>query len=75
MTRLFESAQTDTNFHHSKGATMAVSKITIGYSVQLGGIAAVALGAILSIHHIAIGALFLGGVAAFYIGEKLRSLT
>jgi hypothetical protein len=46
---------------HSKGATMAVSKITIGYSVQLGGIAA--------------GALFLGGVAAFYIGEKLRSLT
>ena len=54
---------------------MAVSKITIGYSVQLGGIAAFSLGAILSIHHIAIGTLFLAGVAAFYIGEKLRSLT
>ena len=54
---------------------MAVSKITIGYFVQLGGIAAFSLGAILSIHHIAIGTLFLAGVAAFYIGEKLRSLT
>ena len=53
---------------------MATSKITIGYFVQLGGIAAFALGAILSMHHIAIGASFLGGVAAFYIGEKLRSL-
>ena len=54
---------------------MAASKTTIGYFVQLGGIAAFSLGAILSIHHIAIGALFLGGVAAFCIGEKMRSLT
>ena len=54
---------------------MAASKIAIGYFVQLGGIAAFSLGAVLSIHHIAIGALFVGGVAAFYIGEKMRSLT
>jgi hypothetical protein len=54
---------------------MATSKITTGYFVQLGGIAAFSLGAILSIHHIAIGASFVAGVAAFYIGEKLRSLT
>ncbi len=54
---------------------MATSKITIGYFVQLGGIASFALGAILSMHHVAIGASFVGGAAAFYIGEKLRSLT
>jgi hypothetical protein len=63
------------NFTTRKEPHMATSKITIGYFVQLGGIAAFALGAILSMHHIAIGAFFLGGAAAFYIGEKLRSLT
>lgn len=61
--------------HSLERSHMATSKITIGYFVQLGGIAAFALGAILSMHHIAIGAFFLGGAAAFYIGEKLRSLT
>jgi hypothetical protein len=53
---------------------MATTKPTIGYFVQLGGIAAFALGAILSMHHIAIGASFLSGAAAFYIGAKMRSL-
>jgi hypothetical protein len=75
MARLLKFAQIDTNFRHSKGAHMSTSKTTIGYFVQLGGIAAFALGAILSMHHIAIGAAFLSGAAAFYIGEKLRSLT
>jgi len=51
-----------------------LSKKTIGYIVQLGGIAAFTLGAIFSLHHVAIGAAFLGGAAAFYVGGKIRSL-
>jgi len=46
----------------------------IGYIVQLSGIAGFTLGAVLSIHHIAIGAAFLGGVAAFYVGQKIRTV-
>jgi len=53
---------------------MAANKKTIGYLVQLGGIAAFTLGAIFSVHHLAIGASFLGGAVAFYIGEKIRTL-
>ena len=53
---------------------MTISKTTIGYLVQLGGIAAITLGAIFSVHHAAIGAAFLGGAAAFYVGEKIRKL-
>ena len=53
---------------------MNASKKTIGYLVQLGGIAAFTLGAIASVHHAAIGAAFLGGAAAFYVGEKIRTL-
>jgi hypothetical protein len=57
-----------------KGAFMSASKTTIGYVVQLGGIGALVLGAVLSVHHAAIAAAFLGGAAAFYVGEKIRSL-
>jgi hypothetical protein len=53
---------------------MSASKTKIGYAVQLGGIAAFTLGAILSVHHIAIGASFLGGIAALYIGQKIRTI-
>ena len=53
---------------------MTISKTTIGYFVQLGGIAAITLGAIFSVHHIAIGAAFLGGAVAFYVGEKIRKI-
>jgi len=52
-----------------------MSKKTIGYIVQLGGIAAFTLGAIFSLHHVVIGAAFLGGAAAFYVGGKIRSMT
>jgi len=31
-------------------------------------------GLVLSVHHYAIGALFVGGVAAFVIGKKLRGV-
>lgn len=47
---------------------------TIGYIVQLCGVGGFTLGAILSFHHIAAGASFIGGAAAFYIGGKIRSL-
>lgn len=51
-----------------------ISRKTLGYIVQLGGIAAFTVGAIFSVHHLAIGAAFLGGAAAFFVGEKIRSL-
>ncbi|MGA8220944.1 MAG: hypothetical protein WB780_04760 [Candidatus Acidiferrales bacterium] len=54
---------------------MAVSKTTIGYLVQLGGICAFAVGAVLSIHHLAIAGTFVGGAAAFYVGEKIRAIS
>ena len=54
---------------------MATSKTTVGYAVQLGGIAAFTIGGIRSLHHVAIGAAFLGGAAAFYVGQKIRALT
>ena len=46
----------------------------IGQIVQLAGVAAFAAGAVLSLHHYAIGAFFVGGAAAFFIGRKLRTL-
>jgi len=51
-----------------------ISRKTLGYLVQLGGIAAFTIGAVFSLHHVAIGAAFLGGAAAFYVGGKIRSL-
>jgi hypothetical protein len=54
--------------------TTSTKATTIGYIVQLGGIAAFTLGAIFSVHHVAIGAAFIGGAAAFYVGEKLRTM-
>jgi hypothetical protein len=55
-------------------ATTSSKATMIGYIVQLGGIASFTLGAIFSVHHIAIGAAFIGGAAAFYIGEKVRTV-
>jgi hypothetical protein len=57
-----------------QGDSMSVSKKTIGYIVQLGGIGAFAAGAVASVHHVAIAAAFIGGAAAFYVGQKIRSL-
>jgi hypothetical protein len=53
---------------------MAANKKAIGYYVQLGGIASFALGAILSVHHLAIGAAFIAGAAAFYVGQKIQAM-
>jgi hypothetical protein len=59
---------------HQRSDTMSASKKTIGYAVQLAGIGAFAVGAILSLHHAAIAAAFAGGAAAFYVGEKIRTM-
>jgi len=53
---------------------MTITKKTLGYLIQLGGIGAFAVGAVLSLHHAAIGASFVAGAAAFYVGEKIRTL-
>ena len=53
---------------------MSAHKIFIGYLVQLGGIAAFALGAVLNLRHVLIGAAFVGGAAAFFVGKKIRDL-
>jgi hypothetical protein len=58
-----------------RSSSMSASKTTIGYIVQLGGIGAFALGAVLSFHHAAIAASFAGGAAAFYVGKKIRALS
>ena len=59
----------------STSKTTAISRTTLGYIVQLGGIAAFTLGAVFSLHHIPIGVSFLGGAAAFYVGKKIRTLS
>jgi hypothetical protein len=51
----------------------AVSMKTIGQYVQLAGIASFVAGAILSVHHYAIGVCIIAGAAAFYVGTKLRA--
>ena len=53
---------------------MAIGKTTLGYFVQLGGAGAIVVGAILSVHHALIGATLLGGAAAVYVGQKIRTM-
>jgi len=53
--------------------TSTVSTKNIGQYVQLAGIGAIVTGAILSVHHYAIGACILIGAAAYYVGSKLKA--
>ncbi len=46
---------------------------SLGRWVQLAGAGAFITGAILSLHHSAIGICFVGGAAAFYVGKKMRA--
>ena len=46
---------------------------SVGQYVQLGGAGAFIAGAVLSLHHYAIGICFIAGAAAFYAGKKLKS--
>ena len=50
-----------------------VSSHSIGQYVQLAGAAAFILGALLSLHHHAIGICFIAGAAAFFVGKKMRA--
>ena len=52
--------------------TTATSTATIGQYVQLAGAGAFIVGAVLSLHHYAIGICFIAGAAAFFAGKKLR---
>jgi hypothetical protein len=45
----------------------------LGQWVQLAGAGAFITGAILSLHHFAIGICFVAGAAAFYVGKKMRA--
>ena len=46
---------------------------SIGQYVQLAGAGTFIAGAVLSLHHYAIGICFIVGAAAFYVGKKLRA--
>jgi hypothetical protein len=47
--------------------------VLIGYALQLGGVAAAAVGLVLSLHHLAAAAALIGGGTAFFVGKKLRA--
>jgi hypothetical protein len=62
----------------NRGGIMAATLVTpswqaIGRYVQFAGAGAFLVGALLSLHHHAIGICFLAGAAAFYAGKKMRS--
>lgn len=46
---------------------------SIGVILQLSGIAAFAIGAVLSVHHIAIAIAFAGGAVVYFVGKKFRA--
>jgi hypothetical protein len=51
----------------------AWSKQKIGEIVELAGVLTFAAGVIVSVEHVAIGALLLTGTAAYAVGKKLRA--
>jgi hypothetical protein len=53
--------------------TSASQSQSIGKYVQLAGTGAFIVGAILSMHHYAIGICFIAGASAFYVGQKMRN--
>ncbi len=52
--------------------TLAAPSVKTAQIVELAGVGAFVTGTILSIHHLAIGAFFVAGIAAFAVGYKLR---
>ena len=55
----------------TSSATPSAHLQKVGWIVELCGAAAFAVGVFLSLHHVAIAACVVGGVAAFGIGWKL----
>jgi len=45
---------------------------SLGLWIELAGAGVFITGAILSLHHYAIGICFVAGAAAFYVGKKIR---
>ncbi len=56
----------------STSSTATTQMQKIGQIVELAGIGAFVAGMILSVHHYAIGAFFVGGAAAYVIGKQLH---
>ncbi|MGH9776561.1 MAG: hypothetical protein ACRD50_16640 [Candidatus Acidiferrales bacterium] len=52
---------------------MSITTKSLSYLIQLAGLGVFAVGAVLSMHHIAIAACFSGGAAAIYVGGKIRT--
>jgi hypothetical protein len=73
--RLKPTLRKISDFIFQRSSTNERQQNHIGYIVQLAGIGAFALGAVLSFHHAAIAASFAGGAAAFYVGKKIRALS
>jgi hypothetical protein len=46
---------------------------SLGLWIELAGAGTFIAGAILSLHHYAIGICFVAGAAAFYVGKKMRT--
>ncbi|HXR33554.1 MAG TPA: hypothetical protein VN830_07595 [Verrucomicrobiae bacterium] len=52
---------------------MANAKVVfIGEIAQIAGVGAVVAGIVLSLHHWGAAAALIGGIAAFFVGKKLR---
>jgi hypothetical protein len=59
-------------FESNPGGIMATaSSQSIGKYLQFAGAGAFIVGALLSLHHYAIGICFVGGAAAFFVGKKM----
>jgi len=54
------------------GTTSSPKLIFIGEVTQIAGVAAVVGGVVLSLHHWPTAAALIGGLAAYFVGKKLR---
>ena len=52
---------------------MSTPSQSLGLWIELAGAGVFVAGAILSLHHYAIGICFVGGATAFYVGKKMRA--
>jgi hypothetical protein len=52
--------------------TVSLSKVQIGTVVEILGFVALAVGAVLSLRHLAIALCVVGGAAAAYVGNRIR---
>jgi hypothetical protein len=55
-------------------ATSGANLEYIGMIVQIGGVASVVAGVVLSLHHWPAALALLGGAVAYFIGKKLRAM-